>query len=214
MTMATLKPPEEGRIWEWRTFDPLDDEVLTRVRSHPIRMGIQDVSGEDVYFISPFSEQNVKLRLSSAGWVLKFKLLVEARPDGFELYDESVLFTYLVPVNRRTILEAAGLLNVTLSGEALKEETLGAGELQETMAGTSPPVEVVRIQKTRSQYQFEDGWFELAQVRCESNECQSFSIHSTDLRVVERALSELPASGGLEPMNYVQACRKWISQRR
>jgi hypothetical protein len=214
MTMTTSKPPEEGRIWEWRTFDPLDDEVLERVRSHPIRMGIQDASGEDVYFIAPYSDQNVKLRLSGAGWVLKFKLLVEARPGGFELYDESVLFTYLLPVSRRTVLEAAGLLNVTLSADAFKSEPLGADELEETMGMAVPTVEVIRIQKTRSQYQFDGGWFELARVSFENNESQSLSVHSTDLKVVERALSDLGAADEPEPTNYVQACRKWIDQRK
>jgi hypothetical protein len=175
-------------------------------------MGIQDASGEDIYLISPLSDQNVKLRLSTAGWVLKFKLLVESRPGGFELYDESALFTYLLPASKLTVLEAAGLLGVTLSTEVLKDESFDAAQLEQTMGKASPPVAVVRTRKVRSQYEFEDGWFELARVNVDGSESQSLSIHSTSVKVVENALSDLGASDYAEPMNYVQACRRWMHQ--
>src|SRR5215813_4107939 len=92
------KAPEEGRIWEWRAFGSLPEELIRKVQSNPIRMGIRDVAGEDVYLVSPASDQNVKLRQSQSGWTLKFKLLIETREGGFDLFEESAAYTYCLPV--------------------------------------------------------------------------------------------------------------------
>ncbi|HKP85816.1 MAG TPA: hypothetical protein VJZ26_06960, partial [Blastocatellia bacterium] len=93
------KAPEEGRVWEWRAFGHINDRLAAKVQAYPIRMGISNLRGEDIYIISPISDQNVKLRSSSAGTYLKFKLLLETRPGGFELYRESVQYNFSFPVS-------------------------------------------------------------------------------------------------------------------
>jgi hypothetical protein len=53
------KPPEEGEIWEWRAFGQPSETTLKLILDHPIRMGVKDQQGEDLYLISPISDQNV-----------------------------------------------------------------------------------------------------------------------------------------------------------
>src|SRR5215212_68120 len=108
------KAPEEGKIWEWRAFGEISDALARKVKAYPIRMGIRNIRGEDIYLISPGSDQNVKLRSSVAGSYLKFKLLLDSQPGVFELYRESVLYNYPFPVTSAILDEAARLLKVTL----------------------------------------------------------------------------------------------------
>src|SRR4030095_12986916 len=68
---AMSKSPEEGKIWEWRAFGKLSEALVARVRAHPVRMVLLNIQGEDLYLISPDSDQNVKLRRNVGGWVLK-----------------------------------------------------------------------------------------------------------------------------------------------
>src|SRR2546423_14138859 len=108
------KPAEEGRIWEWRAFGRISDELASKVRAYPIRLGIDDLRGEDLYLVSPDSDQNVKLRRYVKGWILKFKLLLETEPGGFELYKESAELTYRFPVALNKVKAAAQLLGIKL----------------------------------------------------------------------------------------------------
>ena len=85
------KPPEEGQIWEWRGFGEVSREIATHVESLPIRNGIRDLPGTDVYLIPPTSEQNVKLRLTDRGWVLKFKRLLEFWRDQSGRHETMIL---------------------------------------------------------------------------------------------------------------------------
>src|ERR1700730_7942310 len=54
---AMTKPPEEGRIWEWRAFGHLSETLAAKVRAYPVRFS--DLRGDDIYLISPHSDQNV-----------------------------------------------------------------------------------------------------------------------------------------------------------
>ncbi|HET8675530.1 MAG TPA: hypothetical protein VFO63_07095, partial [Blastocatellia bacterium] len=67
------KAPEEGEIWEWRAFGRVDERLASLILAHPIRLGISDHRGTDLYLISESSDQNVKLRKSGTEWLLKFK---------------------------------------------------------------------------------------------------------------------------------------------
>ncbi|HKA19877.1 MAG TPA: hypothetical protein VKN18_16420 [Blastocatellia bacterium] len=203
------KSPEEGKIWEWRAFGKLSDDLVSRVRAYPIRMGIKDIQGEDLYLISPDSDQNVKLRRSQGGWVLKFKLLFETRTAPIELYSESAEYTYTLPVPSDRVREAAVLLATalprTIPGD---DEHFDLEKLITALAESSPPIVETTVSKVRSQFAFENGWFELAEVDFEQLSTQSISVNSRDLQVVKEMTKQLDA-GNLEAMNYVEACRRW-----
>ena len=201
------KAPEEGRIWEWRAFGKIPNALAGKITAYPIRMGLSDIRGEDIYLVAPSNDQNVKLRRYSGGWVLKFKFLLDTLPGGFELYDESPEFTYQFPVARKRLEEAARLLGVKLQWDL--PNSFDESEFVDSLARSSPPVSACRVLKKRSQYQFEDGWLELASVNFARHSVQSISIHSPRLEVVERILERLQPGYGLQAMNYIEACRRW-----
>jgi len=203
------KPPEEGEIWEWRAFGPISERLAAEVRAYPIRMGLSDFRGDDIYLVPPRSDQNVKLRRYTSGWVLKLKLLFETRPGSFELYNESAEFTYQFPVSLGTLKEAARLLEVKLPDADLSTATFIEEDFVKALAESSPTVAETRVSKTRSQYQFENGWLELADVTFAKHDVQSISIHSPDIEVVKEMVNRLQPGDELEPMNYIEACRRW-----
>jgi hypothetical protein len=203
------KPPEEGEIWEWRAFGPIIERLGAEVRAYPIRLGLSDFRGDDIYLVAPRSDQNVKLRRYTSGWVLKLKLLFETRPGSFELYNESAEFTYRFPVSLDTLEEAARLLEVKLPDAVLSRVTFIEEDFVKALAESSPAIAETRVSKRRSQYQFENGWLELADVKFAKHDVQSISIHSPDIEVVKKMVSRLQPGDELEPMNYIKACRRW-----
>src|SRR5713101_6527034 len=202
MVLTMTKPPEEGKIWEWRAFGRINDELARKVRAHPIRLGVKDLLGEDIYLVSPLSDQNVKLRKFSGGWLLKFKLLLETRLGGFELYKETAEFTYPFPISFDTLKETAPLLAIKLPDNGSSVEKFGEQEFVHALARSSPPALETRVSKRRSQYQFENGWVELADVEFKTTRVQSLSIHSPEIETVKRMLSQVEPGNELEPMNY------------
>ncbi|MCI0489621.1 MAG: hypothetical protein L0229_23785 [Blastocatellia bacterium] len=204
-----MKPPEEGEIWEWRAFGRIPHRLAALVRARPIRMGVSDHTGEDVYLISPASDHNVKLRRSEGRWILKFKLLLATAQRSIELYRESASLIYNFPTGRNIIEEAASLLCTELPASVAPAASFEAEEFVEAMAGCSPPVVKIEAVKVRSQFQFELGWVELAHVRFSRHLTQSLSIHSPHVEAVEEMLDTLRPGPELEAMNYVEACRRW-----
>jgi hypothetical protein len=204
------KSPEEGKIWEWRAFGQLSEGLVARVRAHPIRMGLRDIQGEDLYLISPDSDQNVKLRRSSNGWMLKFKLLFATGTTPFELYSESSELMYALPVPLHRLKEAAVLLATSLPS-AINDETqlFDAEGFVNALAESSPPITETGVSKVRSQFAFDHGWLELADVDFEQRSTQSVSVHSTELEVVKEMSKQIEAGENLEVMNYIEACRRW-----
>jgi hypothetical protein len=204
------KSPEEGKIWEWRAFGKLSEELVTRVRAHPVRMGLVNIQGEDLYLISPDSDQNVKLRRNFGGWVLKFKLLFETRTAPYELYSESAEYIYTFPVPVERLKEAATLLATTLSpaipGSA---ESLDVEAFVNAFVNASPAIVETSVSKVRSQFAFENGWYELADVEFENQRIQSVSVHSRELEIVKKVSKQIEAKETIEVMNYVEACRRW-----
>lgn len=203
------KPAEEGEIWEWRAFGHISERLAAEVRAYPIRLGLSDFRGDDIYLVAPRSDQNVKLRRYTSGWVLKLKLLFETRPGSFELYNESAEFTYQFPVSLDTLKEAARLLEVKLPDAVLSTATFIEEDFVKAFAESSPTVAETRVSKRRSQYQFENGWLELADVTFAKHNVQSISIHSPDIEVVKKMVKRLQPGDELEPMNYLEACRRW-----
>lgn len=201
------KPPEEGRIWEWRAFGRISGTLAAKVRAYPVRFS--DVRGNDIYLISPRSDQNVKLRQYGTGSVLKLKLLFEAKTRPFELYDESAEFTYPLPVSLDRLKDAARLLAVTLPVTALSHASFDEVEFVKALAESAPAVTETSVSKKRSQYQFGNGWLELADVTFVKREIQSISVHSPDIEVVKEMIDRLQPGDELEPMNYIEACRLW-----
>jgi hypothetical protein len=207
------KAPEEGRIWEWRAFGTVGEEITNKVRSLPVRMGIVDLTGEDVYYISPASDQNVKLRWSSAGWVLKFKILIESRPleklpGSLELYDESARLTYPLPATAEALTFAARLLSLKLPPGPSAPDSLDEAAFTSALAGASPPAPAVRVRKSRSQFESQGGWVELAEVAIAGRAIQSLSLHAFEVEDITAMLRQLQPGPQLDPMNYVQACRR------
>jgi hypothetical protein len=205
-----MKPPEEGQIWEWRGFGKISRHITAQVETLPVRSGIRDIAGTDIYLISLASEQNIKLRLSDKGWVLKFKLLLAKRDDGIELYHETARWTYAFPLSPAVMKEAARLLDVTLPDAALAADAFNEVESMAAFHAAMPTVVSVETRKVRSQYQFDGGWLEIAIVDFGSRQTQSLSLHSADVAVVERMVAQLHPDNSLTVMNYVEACRRLV----
>ncbi|HKS42689.1 MAG TPA: hypothetical protein VJX74_18905 [Blastocatellia bacterium] len=203
------KAPEEGKIWEWRAFGRITDELAAKIKAYPIRLGISNLPVRDIYLISPISDQNVKLRWYFTGLYLKFKLLIDTKPGQIELYSESVQYTFPFPISFETLNEAARLLRVTLPDTAIAPAAFSEDETMRALAAASPPVVRVDVKKLRSQYQFDGGWIEMADTVCGKYSVQTISIHSENLEVVERMIESLQPGDELEVMNYVEACRRW-----
>jgi hypothetical protein len=204
------KAPEEGKIWEWRAFGLLSQRLAGAVRAYPVRMGIEQYAGEDIYLVSPTSDQNVKLRKSSIGWLLKFKLLFATAPQSIELYSETADHVYRFPIGRDQLTEAARLLETKLPDDLRQIDRPSLDQFTQTLAESSPPIVRVQVLKVRSQYQFEGGWIELADCIFPRHRAQTISIQSPDLETVREMLDQLGPGDELEAMNYVEACRRWM----
>ncbi|HET9531921.1 MAG TPA: hypothetical protein VFQ92_16295 [Blastocatellia bacterium] len=205
----TTKPPEEGELWEWRAFGRVSESLSALVCSHPVRMGLAGQSGEDIYFVSPTSDQNVKLRRWGGEWVLKFKLLLATADNSMELYSETSKMLFFFPVPGAVLYRAAQLLDVSLESGPAEDAELTDQLFIDSLAASHPPAVRVDVAKTRSQYDLDGGWVEIADVTFPSRRVQSLSIHSPDLESVKNLLSVLQPGPELEAMNYVEACRRW-----
>ena len=202
------KPPEEGQIWEWRAFGKLGPRVMAAVVEMPIRNGIRDVPTTDIYLIAPVNEQNVKLRLNPKGWILKFKLLLLKHHGGIELYHETARWTFPFPIAAATLREAGRLLDVLLDDKVLTLGPYTKDAAIEVLTAASAVVSV-ETRKVRSQYVFDDGWIEIADVDYGARQIQSLSIHSPHIEGVQQMLDQLQPDNGLTVMNYVEACRRF-----
>lgn len=203
------KAPEEGKIWEWRAFGQISESLASRIFAYPLRMGLSDIRGEDIYLVSPASDQNVKLREFPTGWYLKFKLLLATKQEAVELYRESARFTHRFPVSFEHLEEAARLLEVKLPGSLDESATFDEDELVQLLVESSPPAIKIKVRKKRSQFQFDGGWLEMAEVWFARNRMQSVSIHSPDIEIVEGMIERLNVGDEMEVMNYIEACRRW-----
>jgi hypothetical protein len=204
-----FKPPEQGEIWEWRAFGNVSDELAFRIRQHPIRMGVLDNQGEDLYLVSPVNDQNIKLRRLGVDWALKIKLLLRTGERGMELYSESAGMMFSFPVPAQILETLTRLLGTNLPSALTFGDSISRDELVSALTKSTPSILVVRVAKTRSQFDFGRGWVELAEVNFPAQRVQSLSIHSFDSRRVEEILNELQPDTDLHTMNYVQACRRW-----
>lgn len=203
------KAPEEGKIWEWRAFGHISDKLSAKIQAYPVRMGLTNLQGEDIYFISPNSDQNIKLRSTASGTYLKFKLLLETRPGAFELYRESFQYNYPFPVRFEILEEAARLLKVSLPSAAKASTNFNEAEAVNALSASSPPALRVDVKKARSQYQFDNGWLEIGLAQFSRQSMQTISIHSEDLDAVAQMVEKLKPFDDLEAMNYIEACRRW-----
>jgi hypothetical protein len=203
------KRPEEGRIWEWRAFGRISEGLAAKVRAYPIRLGLSDLRGEDIYLLAPHNDQNVKLRRYASGWVLKLKLLFETDTKPFERYNEGAEFIHRFPVALNRLKDAARLLGTALPLAALSIGTFAEAEFVKALAESTPAIVESKVSKRRSQYQFENGWLELADVEFATRSTQSISLHSPQIEIVRDMLARLQPGDELEPMNYIQACRRW-----
>lgn len=204
-----IKPPEEGLLWEWRAFGEIDRRLVAKIQDRPVRLGILNQPEEDLYFVSPLSDQNVKLRNYASGSALKLKLLFAVGPDSIELYKESETYVHRFPVTRGELEEAARLLKVLLSEKSLAPERFTPEAFAQALAESTPSVITVDVKKTRTQYLHDGGWIEIADVFFSNGHVQTISIQSPNLEAVQRILKELHPAGQLEVMNYVEACRRW-----
>lgn len=203
------KSPEEGLIWEWRAFGRIDEALAARVRKYPIRGGVKEIRGEDIYLIAPPSDQNIKLRRYPNGWLLKLKLLLETRSDCLELYRESAQLTYAFPVEVEQLRVVARLLGVTLPPTLALTDRVADADFVRILEQSSPSVSQTNVTKQRTQFQFEGGWLELARIEFPTQQIDSVSIHSPELETVESMIIELSPGKELEAMNYIEACRRW-----
>ena len=205
-TMA--KAPEEGEIWEWRAFGRVNERLASLILAHPIRLCVSDHRGVDLYLISDASDQNVKLRKWGTEWLLKFKLLISKDEREVELYRESSTAIYRFPVSSGELEFAANLLDVHLKTLADKNSFTDT-EFINALLASSPPALKVEVSKMRSQFDFDDGWVELAQVSFPGHKTQTLSVHSAERETVAKILDFLQPGRELEVMNYIEACRRW-----
>jgi hypothetical protein len=203
------KPPEEGKIWEWRAFGKLPHDLLAGVNSLPIRDGIIGRPDNDVYLITPTSDHNIKLRDIGGRSVLKLKLLLESSSDFIELYQESMDMVYDFPVSKSVFDHVCSLLKTAMPGDLSSVQSFGAEGFIRTLSACKPPAKKVDVAKTRSQYVVQNGWVELADMLFPHKRTQSISVHSYQKEVVKQTINELRIHDGLKVMNYVQACRMW-----
>jgi hypothetical protein len=201
------KQPEEGEIWEWRAFGRISEALAATVHANPTRMALINIEGEDVYFIAPNSDQNIKLRKYDDRWILKFKLLLGGAPGEAEFYKESAVYSYTFPVGYDKLVATAELLRVKVS--KTPAAVFSADDFALALAKAKPPVGRAAVKKKRSQFEFEHGWIELAEVWFPNHHTNSISIHSPDKGAVELMRQQLPLDEGWEVMNYVEACRRW-----
>lgn len=195
--------------WEWRAFGQIDSKFIAEVERFPIRLGIENQRQQDIYLISPNSDQNVKLRLIEEGWALKFKLFLGVGPLSIEHYREGEDLVFSFPLSPAILRRAARLLRVRLPSSAPADRPIGREEFMGLMAASSPSVSAVPVLKTRSQYQFSHGWLELAEAAFPGRNVRSFSIISPDLKLVEYGVKFFRPPGQLEVMGYIEACRRW-----
>jgi hypothetical protein len=203
------KPPEEGKVWEWRAFGRLSPGLMATVNSLPIRHGIIGRPDNDIYLITPGSDHNIKLRDMGARSVLKLKLLLESGSDSIELYEEGLATVYDFPVAKSIFDQVCLLLKTAASGDLSSIQSFGAEGFIRTLSTCKPPVKTIEVPKTRSQYLVENGWVELADILFPRKRTQSISVHSYKKDVVERTLEDLNIGDELKIMNYVRACRMW-----
>ena len=210
------KPAEQGDVWEWRAFGALGQDLLQFVESHPVRMGINNAREEDLYLISPTNDQNIKLRRAGNNWLLKLKLLLETR-DTSELYRERSEMVCGFPIPSFVAGEVASLLDTRLpSEEHQRTATLDRDQFVRLMAQSSPAVKLTPVLKTRSQFEFNGVWVEIASAIFPLVTVQSISIQSFELSALERIKRDVlnrpdgSSPVNLTPMNYVQACRRWM----
>jgi hypothetical protein len=210
-----IKAPEEGYIWEWRAFGKLNHTLVDKIKAHPVRLddngnSLANILGQDLYFISPDSDHNIKLRKSiGSDWILKFKLLLATEAHSIELYQESDKIIYRFPVRRAVVEETAELLKTTLPEHFPTSGKIDADLLIQILKDSTPQVDNVLVGKIRTQYQLANGWVELADVTFPNHRTQSISLHAFERREVENLLIEYPPGDELEVMNYLQACRRW-----
>ncbi|HYP25720.1 MAG TPA: hypothetical protein VE262_03290 [Blastocatellia bacterium] len=202
------KKPEEGLIWEWRAFGRTGEGLLSRIVSHPVRMGIVGHSGVDLYLVSPASEHNIKLRKWDRGWLLKFKLLLDKSPDLIELYSESARQVYRFPIDPKRLTKAASLLNTTLRKKPSAPE-LTRKQFLKALESASPAISTVEVAKVRSQFECEEGWIELAEVDFPKRKVSSVSVHASSLEAVQRIVEQIDPGPKLKVMNYLEACKRW-----
>jgi hypothetical protein len=216
MMESNMKAPEEGYVWEWRAFGKLRQTLVEKIKAQPIRIddngnSLQTMLGQDLYLISSTSEHNIKLRKTIGGdWSLKFKLLLASKAGAMELYQESNKKFYRFPVTRVVVEETAELLKISLPQSFPADGKITADDFVEILKASTPEVAAILVGKSRSQYQFANGWVDLADVAFPKHNTQSISLHAFERQGLEKLLAQLPVDDDLEVMNYLEACRRWV----
>ncbi|GEM_PF-1018523 len=213
-----IKAAEEGEIWEWRAFGRIPETLRKKIIALPIRRDLfgrelANLCGQDLYLISPASDQNIKLRKAGEGWFLKFKLLLTTEAHSIELYLESEKRTYKFPLKAAVVEETARLLKTALPEAEISKSGLDHDAFIDRLAAASPPISQIHIGKIRSQYQMKNGWIEVAEVVFPKKKIQSISLHAYERKAVEAMLERLKIesylNASLQVMNYIEACRRW-----
>lgn len=210
-----MKLPEEGYVWEWRAFGAISRALTEQIQAQPLRLDVNgnalsDIFGQDLYLLSPVSNHNIKLRKSlGSDWLLKFKLLVQTEARLIELYQESAKKFYRFPVASAVVKETAELLKTQLPQTNTSLEKLDMDAFVQMLKASTPVIETILIGKIRSQYQFADGWVELAEVTFPKRRTQSISLHAFERGGVENLLDELRLEENFTAMNYLEACKRW-----
>ena len=171
-------------------------------------MGIVGHRGVDLYLISPVSEHNIKFRKWNRGWLLKFKLLLDKSPESIELYSESARQVFKFPVDPKRLKKAASLLNTTLPKKP-PTSPLTRKQFLKALESASPAISMIEVSKVRSQFDYEEGWIEVADVDFPHRQVQSVSVHSPSFEAVKKIVEQLEPGSDLDVMNYLDACRRW-----
>ena len=204
------KTPNKGIHWEYRLFGTLSKNDRTRLESvcsTPVESG--DV--KDRYLWSAGCASNIKIRKKK----LKFKRLLEATPDGFELWDEGKHLKFNFPLDGATIEMLEKELRAQAPDE-LKTGCASADELTARMLFFTPAIQSIVVEKHRSRCAFlcQDTpiQLEIAELRTPvavtsiALECVSTGAIDADkgLRVIRAARDALELPDSFEAMGYVQ----------
>ncbi len=213
-----------GLHWEWRGFGWLDDRVRGRIASLP---SLTSWGGTicDRYIWKPDCSINVKLRSWGSTAGLKFKRLIERDSElQLQLWLERPEEDYRFPIQPAAILELARSLGIELPAD---HAVADSGELIAMLQTVAASVHVVRVEKSRQAFVWDQGGdavlVDLTEIvapvattsvgledTAHLEDCSSASVVRAAGRAVSAARAGLGLPAGLETSSYLDILPSWI----
>lgn len=194
--------PCGARLWEWRIFlrglpPSLDRRLRIMADSTPFEEKVES----DLYFLSPVTDGNVKIRKSNA---LKIKELLTTTHDGIELWQVRGVFPF--PIAPSVLAKAAQVLSVHFP--LIDDHSISVERLIEMAKLARPVLQIILVEKQRAQYYTPKAIVEVAKVRCHKHQLRSLCVEAQSLEHVRSTVTAFDLASLGRPMNYIQMLRK------